>query len=404
MADTKVILISQVFYPDEVAVSNLLTKLFGKLVSNHGISAKVWCAQPSYTTRVRQPSEAIYQGVGISYLTSTNFPKSKMLGRLLNVFTFSFSVFFRLLFHRGKEIVMVHTTPPFLAIIVIFIARLKGLKVVYVLMDIFPDGLIRLGKASPYNPLVWLWKRWHKNALRHSSQIVTIGRDMAEWVRSEVPSINDKRLSVIPIWQDEMLISPKPWVENPFVSRNGLEGKFVVQFSGNMGLWNDMETIGKAVRAGIPGVMFMFIGDGIRRGELLNSIGNDNPDNAIFLPFLSNEEYAYSVTACHCGLVTLRMEAVGMAVPSKIIGILAAGIPVLAVSPDDSELARIVKENGCGLVVKPGDVEKLVSSILFLRDNEAVRTQMGRNARAAFEEKYTTAKAAESYSMLLKNL
>ncbi len=93
-----------------------------------------------------------------------------------------------------------------------------------------------------------------------------------------------------------------------------------------------------------------------------------------------------------------------MAVPSKIIGILAAGIPVLAITPDDSELAMIVRENSCGLVVSPGNVKKLIEEILFLRENEAARIQMGHNARTAFEEKYTTAKAAESYSMLLNNL
>ena len=404
MAEVKVILISQVFYPDEVAVSNLLTKLFVRLGNDHGIRAKVWCAQPSYTTRLRQPSKAVYHGVEISYLASTNFPKSQILGRLLNVLTYSVSVFFKLIFHRGKEIIMVHTTPPFLAILVIFLARVKGLRVVYVLMDVFPDGLIRLGKTSTRNPLVWLWKRWHRSALKHSSRIVTIGRDMAEWVRLEVPSANDQQLCVIPIWQDERLISPKSWEENPFVSRYGLGQQFVVQFSGNMGLWNDMATIGGAVKAGIPGVVFMFIGDGIRRKELLSSIGNNTPENAIFLPFLSNEEYAHSVSACHCGLVSLRPEAVGMAVPSKIIGILAAGIPVLAITPDDSELAMIVRENSCGLVVSPGNVKKLIEEILFLRENEAARIQMGHNARTAFEEKYTAAKAAESYSMLLNNL
>lgn len=398
-----VLLISQVFYPDQVAVSNLFTKLFGTIAQDNSISITVWCAQPSYTTLERQPRKGHFLGMNINYLLSTNFSKDRFLGRLMNVFSFSLSVVFRLIFYRGNDVIVVHTTPPFLAILVVQIAKLKRKKVVYVLMDIFPDGLIRLGRVSGRNPFIKLWKHWHRNVLKKSTRVVAIGRDMVRWVLEENPNIKDNgQLQFIPLWQDERLINPVAFCNNLFAVKYSLTSSFVVQFSGNMGLWNDLETVGKAASARPKGVKFVFIGDGIRKRELINAIGTDKPDNALFLPFLDNSDYANSVTACHCGIVTLRPEAVGMGVPSKIIGIMAAGTPVLAVAPGESEIAKIVMENSCGIVIKPGDDAGLVNAIDYLKNNEGQRLIMGLNARKAFEKKFTTEIAAKNYYRLLK--
>lgn len=400
----RILLVSQVFYPDQVAVSNLFTKLFERIAATGQFDITVWCAQPSYTTRERQPNHRNYQGLNIYYLPSTNFKKDSLFGRLLNVATFSVSVIIKLIFSKFRGTVVVHTTPPFLAILVVRIAKFKKLKVIYVLMDIFPDGLIRLGKASIRNPLIRLWKRWHREALKQSDRIVAIGRDMEEWVREEVPHLAETQLKNIPLWQDEKTLAPIEFATNPFVVKYNLASHFVVQFSGNMGLWNDLVTVGKAVSKGIEGVKFVFIGDGIRKKELVLAMGEKGVENSLFLNFLSNDEYSYSVTACHCGLVTLRPEAQGMGVPSKIFGIMAAGIPVLAIAPRSSEIALIVLESNCGLVVEPGDAEGLMNAIEYLKLNESTRRQMGINARTAFEQKYTTQRGAGYYINLLNEL
>lgn len=392
----KILLISQVFYPDQVAVSNLFTKLFERVEGTSEYDLEVWCAQPSYTTRIRQPKYRNHKGISIHYLPSTNFQKDSFLGRMFNIASFSVSVLLKLVFMKTGDLIVVHTTPPLLAILVIGIAKLKGKKVIYILMDIFPDGLIRLGKVSSKNPLIKVWKNLHRKALNWSHRVIAIGRDMAEWVKGEVPNLPDQKLKVIPLWQDEKLISPVDFLNNPFVLKHNLCNYFVVQFSGNMGLWNDLETVGYAAAQGIDGVKFVFIGDGVRKRELVSAMGNKVNDS-IFFPFLDNEDYAHSVTACHCGLVTLRHEALGMGVPSKIFGIMAAGIPVLAVAPKNSEIALIVSESECGIVVEPGDVQALVSAIIFLKDNPERRKQMAINSRAAFENRYTIENGLKKY-------
>jgi len=76
---------------------------------------------------------------------------------------------------------------------------------------------------------------------------------------------------------------------------------------------------------------------------------------------------------------------------------MAAGIPVLAVAPKNSEIALIVSESECGIVVEPGDVQALVSAIIFLKDNPERRKQMAINSRVAFENRYTIENGLKKY-------
>jgi glycosyltransferase involved in cell wall biosynthesis len=398
----RVLLISQVFYPDEVAVANLFTNLCSVLVKSD-TDINVWCAQPSYTCKTRQHRLKTYNGIKIHYLRSTNFHKDKFYGRILNYFSFSVSAVLKLLLFNNRSLVITHTSPPFLAIIISFICRLKKIKILYILLDVFPDGLVRLNKISPKNIFIRLWRRLHFSAIRKCNKIVVIGRDMKDWLLNNYPEGSDKVI-YIPLWQDEELIKPLDFIQNPFVTRHNLQNSFVVQYSGNMGLWNEMKTFGKVVNLKPENVIFVFVGGGMRLNELIDSFDTPVPENVLLFPFIPNKEYAYSVSACHVALVSFCKEVAGMAVPSKIIGIMAAGIPVIALVPAESEIAYIVKEENCGIVVKPGDSAGLLNAINVLKSNEELRVLLGSNGRKAFENKYTSTIIAGKYLALIEEI
>jgi len=400
MTENRVLLISQVFYPDQVAVANLLTNLCSVLVKNE-TAVEVWCAQPSYTCDIRQTKHKIYNGISIYYLWSSNFHKDKFLGRVCNVLSFSLSTICKLLFSKEKSFVISHTTPPFLEIIISFICRIKKRRNIYLMLDIIPDGLIRLKKVSSKNIFIKLWQKLHLNAIKRCHKVVVIGRDMRDWLLSIYPEGSDKVI-YIPLWQDEELIQPIPFTENPFIINYHLNNKFVVQYSGNMGLWNDMKTFGMAVNKEPGNVMFVFIGGGMRKKELIDSFDRQDPENALLIPFLPNTDYAYAVSACHAALVSLRKGMEGMAVPSKIIGIMAAGVPVIAMVPQNSEIAYIIEAEKCGYVINPGDINELIDAIEELKSDENLRKTMGTNGRKAFERKYTSRIIAEKYLSLIR--
>ncbi|MCH7658921.1 MAG: glycosyltransferase family 4 protein [Bacteroidetes bacterium] len=398
----KFFLISQVFYPDEVSTANLFTILCSWLANNN-IEVEVWAAQPSYTHSKKQPRRLTYKGTEIKFLPSTRFHKSKIFGRILNILTFTVSTAFRLIFSKDKSPVFTHTNPPSLGILVSLICKLKKRKFIYVLLDIFPEGLIRLGKLSDGNPLVKVWKNMNIKTFRRSERIIVLGRDMGEYIESIYPEGREK-IEYIPHWQDENLIHPISIGNNPFIKEHMLDGKFIIQYSGNMGLWNDMETIGKAASRYIEGVHYVFIGDGMRKPELQKTLSSAEHRNILFLPFQPVEKLGEVLTANHVSLVSLREGLEGMAVPSKIYGILAAGVPVIAMVPQQSEIAYIVREENCGYVVDPDDVDGLINAVMELKSDEQLRTKMGVNGRKAFEQKYTTKVIAGKYKSIILDM
>jgi colanic acid biosynthesis glycosyl transferase WcaI len=395
-------LISQVFYPDEVSTASLFTGLCSSLVKN-GVAVEVWAGQPSYTNSTHQPKTVNYKGIKIRYLTSTNFRKTSIFGRFLNILTFILSVCSRLAFSGEKVPVWTHTTYPFIGIIASFICRLKRRKFIYVLLDIFPEGMIRLGKLSGKNWLVKLWDRMFIRSLERSDRIIAIGRDIKHWVGERNLALLEKT-EYIPHWHDENIVFPVDIAKNNFIGEYGLSGKFLVQYSGNMGLWNEMRAIGKAVNKSPEGVTFIFIGGGIRKEEMTKEFKDLNPGNVILLPFMPENKFNESLNASHVHLVTMKENLEGMAVPCKIYGILAAGKPVIGMVPENSEIGLIIKEENCGILLNPDDSEGLVNAINLLKDSQELRNEMGRNSRRAFETKYKVSIIADRYKLLLESL
>jgi glycosyltransferase involved in cell wall biosynthesis len=400
--EKKFLLISQVFYPDEVSTASLFTGLCTSLVKQ-GVPVEVWAGQPSYTKLTRQPGIVNHNGMTIRYLASTNFHKSSLPGRFLNILSFTFSVCLKLLFEREKTPVWAHTTPPFTGIFASAVCHLRNRKFIYILLDIFPEGLVRLGKLSGRNPFVKLWEWMFIKALDGSEKIIAIGRDIKELVGEKNRALTDKT-EYIPHWHDDDAIFPIEVEKNHLISEFGLNDKFLVQYSGNMGLWNEMKTIGMAVNKTRDDVVFIFVGGGMRKPELINEFSVQNPANVIMLPFQEDRKFNESLNASHVHLVTLKDNLEGIAVPCKIYGILAAGKPVIGMVPENSEIGLVIKEEKCGILLHPDDLQGLLNAITFLKENDGARHEMGINSRRAFERKYKVGLISERYKTLLDTI
>ena len=396
----KFFLVSQVFYPDEVSTASLFTDLCIVLAKDD-YEIEVWCAQPSYTTTKRQPGRVKYKEVNISYLFGTNFSKDNLLGRLVNYITFSFSLFLKLLFSKEKCSIFTVTNPPILGALVMAACYLRKRKFIYIILDVYPDGLIRVGKMSEKNLVSIIWKKINRLILEKAEKIIVLGRDMLDWVMITNSNVRD-RIQYIPHWQNEDIFHYIPYNENPFVIEHNIHDKFVVQYSGNMGMWHDMQIFARASKnLENDGVTFFFIGDGIRRKELFREWNDKVPSNTEVLPYQPKEKIGESIAGCHVALISLREGLQGMAVPCKIYGILAAGIPVIAMVPENSEIGLIIREENCGFVISPNDLDGLINAILKLKSDEKLRTAMGKNGRKAFEQKYLTRIIAEKYKSLI---
>jgi glycosyltransferase involved in cell wall biosynthesis len=105
-----------------------------------------------------------------------------------------------------------------------------------------------------------------------------------------------------------------------------------------------------------------------------------------FLPFRPPDQVPYVLAAGDLHLVTIRRGLEGVVVPSKLYPILAAGHPVLALAPEDSDVARVIRRSGCGVVANPEDPASLAAMVEELAGNRALVAAMSTRARAIAPE------------------
>jgi colanic acid biosynthesis glycosyl transferase WcaI len=88
--------------------------------------------------------------------------------------------------------------------------------------------------------------------------------------------------------------------------------------------------------------------------------------------------------------------------PSKLLGMLASGRPVVATASADSELATAVAQ--CGVVTPPGDVVAFADALRMLADDFKMRCRLGDAARSVCTVQWDRDRILSRFEETLKNL
>jgi glycosyltransferase involved in cell wall biosynthesis len=99
--------------------------------------------------------------------------------------------------------------------------------------------------------------------------------------------------------------------------------------------------------------------------------------------------------------VTLEPALEGLVVPSKFYGVLAAGRPVIFVGSPEGELARVIRDSGCGAVVTSGDAIGLARTVRELAADPERMAEMGRRALGLHRERYAREHAFAAWERVL---
>jgi glycosyltransferase involved in cell wall biosynthesis len=177
-----------------------------------------------------------------------------------------------------------------------------------------------------------------------------------------------------------------PSATDPIVQEIRSGFPFVALHAGNLGFYGAWDTLLKAaeiLRTRNENSGLVFIGDGANKARLESAAAGGGATNVKFLPFRPFEQVQHVMMAGDVHIVTIKRGLEGVVVPSKLYGILAAGRPVLVVGAADSDAARIITENACGLVADPDDAQAVANAISELRSDPARLQQMGERAKAA---------------------
>ena len=171
-----------------------------------------------------------------------------------------------------------------------------------------------------------------------------------------------------------------------------------------MGRGHDFDTIFEAARqlSRDPRILFLFIGNGAHRDDLIAHSAKCGLKNILFKPFQPRELLPQSLTVADVHLVSLLEKLEGLMVPSKFYGIAAAGRPTVFIGDQNGEIGSILRKESCGIVVNRGDGHALASALKRLSEDSESAGRMGRNARGVFDRLFDKKLALPAWNAILE--
>jgi glycosyltransferase involved in cell wall biosynthesis len=404
----KVLILSQLFYPELVSTGQTLTELAEELVKQ-GMQVDVICGQSTHVDRVSiTPRFMRYKGINIRRVYSTRLSKFNQVYKMINQITYSLSLIVHLIQNKSEKTILVFTNPSFAAFIVALLRKFGGSPYIFTIYDVHPDAAFKMGMIKENGIIVKVWDFLNKIAFKYSSAVVVLGRCMADKMRSprKLEETQNKLMHIINIWSDDKVIKYISPQNNRLITEWGLEDKFIVGYSGNFGRFHELETIMKTAKElqGKDDIHFVFIGEGYKKKWCVEYAKKWDLNNCQFHGYVDKNDLAYTHSLMDVGLVSLSLGQEGLSVPSKMYGILAAKTPVIALMKNETETAQILHENNCGKVVNPGVYSELLDSIMYFYDNPDIKNKMGKNGQKAIKEKYNVRVSAQKYIDLINSI
>ncbi len=398
----RVVFLNRCFWPDSEATGQLLADLCEDLSSSFDVH--VVCGQPNSPpegSRYTRIGRQVRNGVTIHRLSHTQCPKRFPAGRLLNLVSFAHATSRYLRRTQLDADVIVSETDPFLLPIVAdqHAGRLHAKHVCY-LQDIYPDVAVETNRARNS----WITQRIRRRlrtAYRQADRVVVLGHCMRRRLQAEPWGITHQRISVIPNWADCDLIQPRPKHELSFLKSHDLQDRFVVMHSGNMGLTQQLDLLLAAVEDPLwpEHAVLTLVGDGAARRDLECQAGSLIGDRIRFLPYQPRSELSNSLSAADLHVVSMHESITGCLCPSKLYGILAAGRPVLAITPTATDLREVVHRERLGWCCPPGNATAVAAAVAEAAGDSSTRDAMGRRARqlalGAYDRSVVTAQFAD---------
>lgn len=290
--------------------------------------------------------------------------------------------------YRDYEVFAV-SNPPFSTHLGLYISN----KIRILIYDIYPDAISELGLANESSALIRLWKWLNRKAYGKANKIYTLTEGMKMVLSSYVET---SKINVVPIWSDNEFLKPISKKQNKFALEHGFQDKFVVLYSGNIGLNNQLEFllhVARIVKFNDE-IVFLIIGNGEKRTILEKQKLNSNLSNVHFIDWLKPEELPFSLSTGDISIVSLDARASKLAIPSKLYNYLSVGSSLLCIAPEDSELSLIVNKYKVGACFEADKVDEIARYIMFMHQNPNELTSL----------KSSALKASKDFSILNVNI
>lgn len=431
MEKKKVLVFAHYYHPDVASTGQLLKDQAEGMLDEFDVT--VICVVPSYggTIETQYKTQKYYfeelNGVKIIRVRVPEFSKANKVSRIKNIVSYFFGALGAALKSGKQDYVFTISQPPILGGLLGVLGKwMKHAKMIYSIQDFNPEQVMAVNYSS--NKLILKCMMIaDKFSCRHSDLVITVGRDLVDTLKNRFKGHKVPKYAMINNWIDEKEVYPLPQDHDrvvAFKKQYGLEDKFVIMYSGNIGLYYDLEKLMKVMkqfRKGYtlkgmyePGpvtadgkeVVFAFVGAGSVLDKLVLYTKEHHFENVIFIPYQDKEDLIYSLNAGDVHWCVNAKGIKGVSCPSKAYGIMSVAKPIIGVLEEGTEIRRLIEECNCGKCCEPGDYVEVADIIRWYIENAGTGEvkEMGKNGRKYLEKNLTKSVGIKKYIDVIKNL
>jgi glycosyltransferase involved in cell wall biosynthesis len=400
----RVLFVNQYYWPDHASTAQHLTDLAESMAAK-GNECHVLCGLGQYKTGVaRRPSYEVHNGVHIHRVKVSGFGRRTTLHRMCDYLSYYVQALRVALTLKRFDLVITLTTPPLIGLIGTILKWTKGTRQIFWSMDLHPDASQALGLMKRTHPVVRLLTGLSDLIYRQADRVVVLGPYMADRILAK--GVRPERVREVPVWSRREEIFPREREGHPLRAELGLDDKFVVMYSGNLGLAHRFEEVIDAAEAlkGRSDIVFLFVGDGPRLKEVKAAAETKALPNVRFMDYFPRESLHLSLSVADTHLITMRDCMTGIVVPGKLYGAMASGRPTLFVGPTHCESADTIRDAGCGMTIPSERSDLMIEAILRLADQNDLAAELGQNGRRAFLRSYESRACCERWVEIAQEL
>ncbi len=385
------LILSQVYVPDPASVGQHMHDAAAEL-ARRGYRVRVFTSARGYDDpTIKYPLRETLDGVEIRRMPLSSFGKKSIPLRVLAQLIFLVQCAVRGIFVGDLKGIVVSTSPPMASVAALIVRFIRRVPLVYWVMDLNPDQMVELGKLKPTSPIVKAFDMFNRYILKRAKAVVALDRFMAERVNKKRDV--SAKMDIMPPWPHDSALEVVPHETNPFREEHGLgsgdDGKFVIMYSGNHGFSTPVVTVLEAAvkMQDKDNLRFFFIGGGVGKKDVRNTIETHNPTNIVDLPYQPFDQIKYSLSAADVHLVSVGDDVVGVVHPCKVYGAMAVAKPILLLGPDPCHVSDLIRDHNIGWHIKHDDVDGAVATI-----NEILATPrdeleaMGQRAKQVIDD------------------
>ena len=399
MGKKNLLIYAHYYIPDTASTGQILRELSEGLSDRFHVT--VICVVPSYlgTIEEKYKTKKYYfediNGVRVLRIRVPEFDKYNKKSRIKNIVSYFFGAIGATLRVGKMDYVYAISQPPVLGGLLGVCGKwLKRAKYIYNIQDFNPEQTMAVGYVKNSIILKGMMLL-DKLSCKHADKIIVVGRDMVQTLENRFAKKHVPAHAWINNWIDEKEIYPLPPDHKKvaaFKERYDLSDAFVIMYSGNIGLYYDLENLIQVIEK-IPQslktpdgrrVVFAFVGAGSVLNKLLEYKDAHRLDHVVFIPYQNKADLIYSLNAGDVHWCVNAKGIKGVSVPSKCYGIMSAGKPILGVLEEGSEARCLIEETESGRCCMPGDYDAVEQQILWFVDHAADDTllRMGENGRS----------------------